>query len=554
MSDIQIAREANLLPISEVAKKLGLDEDVLEYYGKYKAKIDYTKITKAPRGKVVLVTAINPTAAGEGKTTVSIGLHDALCKLKINSVLALREPSLGPVFGIKGGATGGGYAQVAPMEDINLHFTGDFHAISSANNLLCAMIDNHIFQGNELNIDKDNIIFNRAMDLNDRALREITVRSSATGKETIERTDKFNITAASEIMAILALSRDIDELKENLGDITVAYNLEGKPVYARDLKAHEAMTILLKDAIKPNLVQTLENNPVLIHCGPFANIAHGCNSIIATDLARRLGDIVVTEAGFGADLGAEKFLDVKCRKMGIAPDCVVVVATIRALKLHGGASLDDIKRHDLGLTTLKRGLNNLKKHLNNITKVYNLPVVVALNHFTDDTKEELLAVKQMVDKMEVPISLTNVWSDGGFGAVELASKVIKKLGSTNNFKYCYNDKDTIEEKIEKIAKKIYGAKNVIYLEKAQEAIAKINELGKADYPVVIAKTQYSLSDDPTKLYIKDPFDITIRDIELRTGAKMIVALAGNMLLMPGLPKEPAAVKMTIKDGIIDGLF
>ena len=457
-------------------------------------------------------------------------------------------------FGIKGGATGGGYAQVAPMEDINLHFTGDFHAISSANNLLCAMIDNHIFQGNELNIDKDNIIFNRAMDLNDRALREITVRSSATGKETIERTDKFNITAASEIMAILALSRDIDELKENLGDITVAYNLEGKPVYARDLKAHEAMTILLKDAIKPNLVQTLENNPVLIHCGPFANIAHGCNSIIATDLARRLGDIVVTEAGFGADLGAEKFLDVKCRKMGIAPDCVVVVATIRALKLHGGASLDDIKRHDLGLTTLKRGLNNLKKHLNNITKVYNLPVVVALNHFTDDTKEELLAVKQMVDKMEVPISLTNVWSDGGFGAVELASKVIKKLGSTNNFKYCYNDKDTIEEKIEKIAKKIYGAKNVIYLEKAQEAIAKINELGKADYPVVIAKTQYSLSDDPTKLYIKDPFDITIRDIELRTGAKMIVALAGNMLLMPGLPKEPAAVKMTIKDGIIDGLF
>ena len=554
MSDIQIAREANLLPISEVAKKLGLDEDVLEYYGKYKAKIDYTKITKAPRGKVVLVTAINPTAAGEGKTTVSIGLHDALCKLKINSVLALREPSLGPVFGIKGGATGGGYAQVAPMEDINLHFTGDFHAISSANNLLCAMIDNHIFQGNELNIDKDNIFFNRAMDLNDRALREITVRSNATGKETIERTDKFNITAASEIMAILALSRDIDELKENLGDITVAYNLEGKPVYARDLKAHEAMTILLKDAIKPNFVQTLENNPVLIHCGPFANIAHGCNSIIATDLARRLGDIVVTEAGFGADLGAEKFLDVKCRKMGIAPDCVVVVATIRALKLHGGASLDDIKRHDLGLTTLKRGLNNLKKHLNNITKVYNLPVVVALNHFTDDTKEELLAVKQMVDKMEVPISLTNVWSDGGFGAVELASKVIKKLGSTNNFKYCYNDKDTIEEKIEKIAKKIYGAKNVIYLEKAQEAIAKINELGKADYPVVIAKTQYSLSDDPTKLYIKDPFDITIRDIELRTGAKMIVALAGNMLLMPGLPKEPAAVKMTINDGIIDGLF
>ena len=554
MTDIEIARNANLKPISEVAKTLGLTEDELEYYGKYKAKVDFTKITKAPKAKVVLVTAINPTAAGEGKTTVSIGLHDALCKLKINSVLALREPSLGPVFGIKGGATGGGYAQVAPMEDINLHFTGDFHAITSANNLLCAMIDNHIFQGNELNIDKDKIIFNRAMDLNDRALREITVRSTATGKETIERSDKFNITAASEIMAILALSKDINELKENLGDITVAYNMEGSPVYARDLNAHEAMTILLKDAIKPNLVQTLENNPVLIHCGPFANIAHGCNSIIATDLARRLGDIVVTEAGFGADLGAEKFLDVKCRKMGIAPSCVVVVATIRALKLHGGASLEDIKRHDLGLSTLRHGLNNLKKHLNNITKVYNLPVVVALNHFTDDTKEELLVVKNMVDKLEIPISLTNVWSDGGLGAIGLASEVIKKLSNDDNFKYCYNEKDSIEEKIEKIAKKIYGAKHVIYLDKAKEAIEKINELGKSNYPVVIAKTQYSLSDDPKKLYINEPFDITIRDIELRTGAKMIVALAGNMLLMPGLPKEPAAVKMTINDDIIDGLF
>ena len=554
MTDIEIARKAKLNPISEVAKKLGLDEEQIEYYGRYKAKVDFTKINKEPKAKVILVTAINPTSAGEGKTTVSIGLHDALCKLKLNSVLALREPSLGPVFGIKGGATGGGYAQVAPMDDINLHFTGDFHAITSANNLLCAMIDNHIFQGNELNIDPSKVIFNRCMDLNDRALREITVRSTATGKEPIEREDKFNITAASEIMAILALSKDINELKENLGDITVAYTKRGAPIYARDLKAHEAMTILLKDAIKPNLVQTLENNPVLIHCGPFANIAHGCNSIIATDLARRLGDIVVTEAGFGADLGAEKFLDVKCRKMDISPDCVVVVATVRALKLHGGASTDDIKRHDLGLSTLKKGLGNLKKHLQNITKVFRLPVVVAINHFSDDTKEELLAIKSMVDKMNIPVALTDVWANGGLGAIELASEVIKLLGSEKKFRYCYNDKDSVEEKIEKIAKNIYGAENVIYLDKAKKAIKKIKALGKGDYPVVIAKTQYSLSDDPKKLYIDEPFNITIRDIELRTGAKMIVALAGNMLLMPGLPKEPAAVKMTINDGIIEGLF
>ena len=554
MTDIEIARNAKLKPISEIASSLGLDEEKIEYYGKYKAKVDFTKVDSAPRAKVVLVTAINPTAAGEGKTTVSIGLHDALCKLKIKSVLALREPSLGPVFGIKGGATGGGYAQVAPMDDINLHFTGDFHAITSANNLLCAMIDNHIFQGNELNIDKDKIIFNRAMDLNDRALREITVKSSATGKKTIERSEKFNITAASEIMAILALSRDIDELKENLGDITVAYNTNGEPVYARDLKANEAMTILLKDAIKPNLVQTLENNPVLIHCGPFANIAHGCNSIIATDLARRLGDIVVTEAGFGADLGAEKFLDVKCRKMGIKPDYVVVVATVRALKLHGGASLDDIKRHDLGLTTLRHGLNNLKKHLNNLTKVYHLPVVVAINHFTDDTKEELLEIKKAVDKLELPISLTDVWANGGLGAIDLASIIIKNISKKSDFKFCYELEDSIEEKIEKISKKIYGAKNVIYSDRAKASIEKINSLGLSNYPVVIAKTQYSLSDDPKNLYIKEPFDITIRDIEVRTGAKMIVALAGNMLLMPGLPKEPAAVKMTINDGIIEGLF
>lgn len=553
MTDIEIARKAKLKPISEIGKSLGLSEDVLEYYGKYKAKVDFTKITKEPKAKVVLVTAINPTAAGEGKTTISIGLHDALCKLKLNSVLALREPSLGPVFGIKGGATGGGYAQVAPMEDINLHFTGDFHAITSANNLLCAMIDNHIFQGNELDIDKDKIIFNRTMDLNDRALREITVRSTATGKETIERSDKFNITAASEIMAILALSKDINELKENLGDITIGYNKQGKPVYARDLKAHEAMTILLKDAIKPNLVQTLENNPVLIHCGPFANIAHGCNSIIATDLARRLGDIVVTEAGFGADLGAEKFLDVKCRKMGIAPDCVVVVATVRALKLHGGATLDELKEHK-SLQTLKRGLSNLKKHLTNLTKVYNLPCVVAINHFTDDTKEELLAIKDLADSMDVPVSIADVWSQGGLGAIKLASEVVRKISLKSKFKYCYEENDSVEEKIEKIAKKIYGAREVIFLDKAKESIANINALGKTNYPVVIAKTQYSLSDDPKNLYITEPFDITIRDIELRTGAKMIVALAGNMLLMPGLPKEPAAVKMTINDGIIDGLF
>ena len=554
MTDIEIARNAKLKPISEIAKKVNLDEELIEYYGKYKAKIDFTKIKKEPKAKVVLVTAINPTAAGEGKTTVSIGLHDALCRLNINSVLALREPSLGPVFGIKGGATGGGYAQVAPMEDINLHFTGDFHAITSSNNLLCAMIDNHIFQGNELDINPNKVIFNRAMDLNDRALREITVRSSATGKPTIERNDKFNITAASEIMAILALSKDIDDLKENLGDITVAYSNSDKPIYARDLKAHEAMTILLKDAIKPNLVQTLENNPVLIHCGPFANIAHGCNSIIATDLARRLGDVVVTEAGFGADLGAEKFLDVKCRKMNIAPSAVVVVATVRALKLHGGATLDEVKRHDLGLDTLNKGLTNLKKHLENLTNVFKLPVVVAINHFIDDTEDEIKTIKDLVDAMNIPVSFTDVWAQGGKGALDLGKKVLKLIEDPNDFHFSYDLNDSVEDKITKIAKNIYGARNVIFLDKAKDAIHKINDLGKNNYPVVIAKTQYSLSDDPKKLYINEPFDITIRDIELRTGAKMIVALAGNMLLMPGLSKEPAATKMTINNGIIEGLF
>lgn len=555
MTDIEIARNAKLKPIKDVAQKLGLDEDVVEYYGKYKAKVDYTKITKPAKAKLVLVTAINPTSAGEGKTTVSIGLHDAFCKLKLNSVLALREPSLGPVFGIKGGAAGGGYAQVAPMDDINLHFTGDFHAITTANNLLCAMIDNYIFQDNALDIDPNKIVFNRCMDLNDRALREVTVKSSATGKKTIERSEKFNITAASEIMAILALSKDIDDLKKNLGDITIGYNTKDEPIYARDIKADEAMTILLKDAIKPNLVQTLENNPVLVHCGPFANIAHGCNSIIATDVARRLGDIVVTEAGFGADLGAEKFLDVKCRKMGISPDCVVLVATVRALKLHGGASTDDIKRHDLGLDSLKKGLTNLKKHIENLLHVYHLKVVVAINHFSDDTKEEIFAIKDMVEKMNVKVALTDVWAQGGLGAISLASEVIKQITTTNDkFTFAYELTDTIEEKIEKISKKVYGAQNVIFTDKAKESLERIKKQGLSDYPIAIAKTQYSLSDDPKLLYIDKPFDITIRDVEVRTGAKMLVALAGNMLLMPGLSKEPAAVKMTIKDGVIEGLF
>ena len=554
MTDIEIARQAKLLPIKEIGKKINLNDELLEPFGHYKAKIDYTKLADMNRkAKLILVTAINPTPAGEGKTTVSIGLSDALNKCGVNSVLALREPSLGPVFGIKGGATGGGYAQVAPMEDINLHFNGDFHAITSANNLLSSLIDNYIFQNNEIGLDPNNIVFNRCMDLNDRALREVTVTSSSSTKS-ITRNEKFNITAASEIMAIMCLSKDINDLKANLGNITIGYTYDKKVVKAKDIKAENAMAILLKDALKPNLVQTLEHTPAIIHCGPFANIAHGCNSIIATDVAMKLGDYVVTEAGFGADLGAEKFLDVKCRKMGIHPDAVVVVATVRALKMHGGLSKDNLQEENL--EALARGIKNLEKHVSNIKDIYKLNCVVAINKFTSDTDNEIKFIEDHIKALGTKAICCNVWGQGGNGAINLAKEVMNVIeNSENKFELCYQDSDSIKEKIQKISTKIYGAKDVIFTEKALESLKQIEKDGLSHYPVVIAKTQYSLSDNPKLLDITEPFDITIRDIEVRTGAQMLVALAGDMLLMPGLGKQPAANKMTIDSDLkIDGLF
>ena len=554
MKDIEIARNTKLLPINEISKKLKLDDQIVEPFGHYKAKIDYTQLNKLQRkGKLILVTAINPTSAGEGKTTVSIGLSDAINLLGEQSTLALREPSLGPVFGIKGGATGGGYAQVAPMEDINLHFNGDFHAITSANNLLSSLIDNHIFQGNEMNINPEKIVFNRCLDLNDRALRNITVTSKGS-KNVVTHNEKFNITAASEIMAIMCLSKNLMDLKENLGNITIGYSYDDKPVYAKDIKANEAMTILLKDALKPNLVQTLEHNPAIIHCGPFANIAHGCNSIIATDIALKLSDYVVTEAGFGADLGAEKFLDVKCRKMGIHPDAVVIVATARALKLHGGVSKDELDIENI--EAIKKGLSNLKKHIENMINVYNLKTIVAINKFTKDTDQEIETIVDFVNELGVKAIPINVWAHGGNGALKLAEEVIALTNKEDQkFNLCYEDKDSIKDKIFKISSKIYGARNVIYTDKALESLRLLENEETSKFPVVIAKTQYSLTDDQNILSVEEDFDITIRDIEVRTGAKMIVALAGNMLLMPGLGKVPAAIKMSINENEeIEGLF
>ncbi len=554
-SDIEIAQSIKLKHILDIAKTAGIEDKYLEQYGNYKAKIDLSilKESKRENGKLILVTAITPTPAGEGKTTTTIGLADGLKRIGKNVLVALREPSLGPVFGNKGGATGGGYSQVTPMEDINLHFNGDFHAITSANNLLSSLIDNHIFQGNEANIDPDNIVFNRCLDLNDRALREVTVTSSSSTKR-ITRNEKFNITAASEIMAIMCLSKDIMDLKENLGNITIGYTYDKKAVKAKDINAHEAMTILLKDALKPNLVQTLDHNPALIHCGPFANIAHGCNSIIATDVALKLGEFVVTEAGFGADLGAEKFLDVKCRKMGIHPDVVVIVATIRALKMHGGALKEELANENL--EALKRGIKNLEKHVQNIKDVYKLNTVVAINKFTSDTTNETKFVKEYCEKLGVKAIEANVWGEGGNGAIELAKEVIELANNgKNDFQLCYEDNDSVEEKINKIATKIYGARSVKFTEKALASLEQIKLDGLTTFPVVIAKTQYSLSDNPKLLDITEPFDITIRDIEVRTGAKMLVALAGDMLLMPGLGKAPAANKMKIDENlVIEGLF
>lgn len=551
MTDIEIARKCKLKKITEVAAKIGIDESRLELYGNYKAKVT-AKPSPKGNAKLVLVTAINPTSAGEGKTTVSIGLADGMNLVGAKTCLALREPSLGPVFGIKGGATGGGYSQILPMEDINLHFTGDFHAITAANNLLCAMLDNSVFQGNKLNINPDNIRFNRTLDVNDRALRGVEVNSGV--KDAISHHEKFNITAACEVMAVLTLAEDLDDLKRRLGNILVAYDYDGNPVFARDLHAENAMTILLKDALKPNLVQTIGGTPAFVHCGPFANIAHGCNSVQATKLAMTYADYTVTEAGFGADLGAEKFLDVKCRLSGLKPNAVVVVATVRALKLHGG-SQNDLTQEDL--PALKKGMCNLVRHVKNIRDVYRLPVVVAVNRFTSDTEKEIAEITDAMQEIGVHAVTCDVWGKGGEGATELA-KAVRRLcddGDNSQFTFCYNDSDGVEEKIRKVAQKIYGAKDVELLPKAQESLRLLEPLGIGNMPVVIAKTQYSFSDDASLLGAPEGFTVKIRDIEYRGGAGFLVALAGNMLLMPGLSKTPNAVNMTIdSNGKIDGLY
>lgn len=549
MTDIEIARKSKLRPITAIAKKLGLKPSQLELYGKYKAKIT-ASYDSNKFGKLILVTAINPTAAGEGKTTTSIGLADAMNLTGRNTCLALREPSLGPVFGIKGGATGGGYSQIVPMEDINLHFTGDFHAITSANNLLCSLIDNSLFFGNALNIDPKRIQFNRTMDINDRALRGLVVSYGVKGG--VERTEKFNITAASEVMAILTLAEDIDDLKRRLGNILVAYTYDGEPVYCRDLKGEEAMTILLKDALKPNLVQTIGGTPAIVHCGPFANIAHGCNSVQATKLAMTLADYTVTEAGFGADLGAEKFLDVKCRVASLCPDAVVIVATVRALKLNGGADKNNLRTEDL--EALREGLPNLERHIRNISQVYRLPCVVAINRFTTDTDAEIELVKRCANKCGVDAVAVDVWGKGGKGATELADEVVQLCEQPNHFTFAYEDSDSIEDKITKVATKIYGAREVYFTDKAKESIEALRNIAK-EYPVVIAKTQYSFSDNPKLLGAPSDFTLTVRDVEIRNGAGFVVALAGNMLLMPGLPGTPNSEGMTIdSDGLINGLY
>ena len=554
-TDIEIAHEAQLKPIKEIAQSLGITEDELELYGKYKAKLSsefIERISDNPKGKLILVTAINPTPAGEGKTTTTVGLGCALNKLDKKAVIALREPSLGPCFGVKGGAAGGGYSQVVPMEDLNLHFTGDFHAITSANNLLAALIDNHIHQGNELNIDTRQIVWKRALDMNDRALRNIVV---GLGNKTdgFVREDHFIITVASEIMAILCLSNDMKDLKERLAKIIVAYDYSGNPITAKDLNAVGSMAALLKDAIKPNLIQTLENTPALVHGGPFANIAHGCNSVIATKAALHMADYTVTEAGFGADLGAEKFLDIKCQSAGISPDAIVLVATVRALKYNGG-----IPKAELGaenVEALKKGIVNLEKHIQNL-KQYGVPVVVTLNRFGTDTDAELDYVKTFCENLGCEFALSEVFAKGGEGGIELAKKVIFAIENKKaDFKPIYDVDDTVETKIEKIATKIYGASKVVYATKAQKALDSIHKLGFGNLPVCMAKTQYSLSDDPLKLGCPKDFELNVRDLYVSAGAGFVVALTGDIMTMPGLPKEPAAFKIDVdEDGLITGLF
>ncbi|WP_430607309.1 formate-tetrahydrofolate ligase 2 [Enterococcus sp. AZ170] len=551
-TDIEIAQATTMLPITKVAEQLGLDEEQFESYGKYKAKIEVEKIKGNKEGKVILVTAITPTPAGEGKTTTVVGLGDALNRIGKEAIIALREPSLGPVFGIKGGAAGGGYAQVVPMEDINLHFTGDFHAIGAANNLLAAIIDNHIFQGNELGIDNRRITWKRAVDMNDRQLRNI-VDGLGARVNGVPREDGFEITVASEIMAVLCLSNDIEDLKENLANIIIGYTYDNQPVTARELNAQGAMTALLKDAIKPNLVQTLENNPALIHGGPFANIAHGCNSVIATNTARKLADYVVTEGGFGADLGAEKFIDIKCRKSGIRPSAVVVVATVRALKMHGGVPKDQLGAENIAALT--DGLPNLLKHIENTTTVFGLPTVVAINKFPTDTDAELELVKEECQKRNVNVVLSDVWAQGGAGGEELAKEVVRLADQENHFSFAYPDELPIKEKISAIVEKIYGGNAVRYEPIAEREIAKLEKLGFGHLPICMAKTQYSFSDDQTKLGRPTDFAITVSNIKISAGAGFIVAYTGSVMTMPGLPKKPAYEKIDINpDGKIIGLF
>lgn len=554
-SDIEIAQEAELVHIKEVAEKLGINEDELEFYGKYKAKISdelWESVKDREDGKLVLVTAINPTPAGEGKTTTSIGLGEAMALLGKKAVLALREPSLGPCFGIKGGAAGGGYAQVVPMEDLNLHFTGDFHAITSANNLLAALLDNHIQQGNQLGIDPRQVVWKRCMDMNDRALRNIVI-GLGSKMDGMVREDHFIITVASEIMAVLCLADNMEDLKRRLGRIIVAYSFDGTPITADDLHATGSMAALLKDAIKPNLIQTLEHNPAIVHGGPFANIAHGCNSVRATKTALKLGDIAITEAGFGADLGAEKFFDIKCRKAGLKPDAVVLVATIRALKYNGGVPKADLAKEDL--ESLKRGIVNLEKHIENLQK-FGVPVVVTLNSFVTDTKEEIAFVENFCKERNCEFALSEVWEKGGEGGIELAKKVLDTLEHKEaHFKPLYEDEMSLMDKIKTIATEIYGADDVTYSKAALKELKHIEEMGMGNFPVCMAKTQYSLSDDASKLGRPTGFTVNVREVYVSAGAGFVVAITGSIMTMPGLPKVPAANNIDVtNDGVITGLF
>lgn len=554
-SDIEIAQEAELVHIKEVAEKLGINEDELEFYGKYKAKISdelWESVKDRENGKLVLVTAINPTPAGEGKTTTSIGLGEAMALLGKKAVLALREPSLGPCFGIKGGAAGGGYAQVVPMEDLNLHFTGDFHAITSANNLLAALLDNHIQQGNQLGIDPRQVVWKRCMDMNDRALRNIVI-GLGSKMDGMVREDHFIITVASEIMAVLCLADNMEDLKRRLGRIIVAYSFDGTPITADDLHATGSMAALLKDAIKPNLIQTLEHNPAIVHGGPFANIAHGCNSVRATKTALKLGDIAITEAGFGADLGAEKFFDIKCRKAGLKPDAVVLVATIRALKYNGGVPKADLAKEDL--ESLKRGIVNLEKHIENLQK-FGVPVVVTLNSFVTDTKEEIAFVENFCKERNCEFALSEVWEKGGEGGIELAKKVLDTLDHKEaHFKPLYEDEMSLMDKIKTIATEIYGADDVTYSKAALKELKHIEEMGMGNFPVCMAKTQYSLSDDASKLGRPTGFTVNVREVYVSAGAGFVVAITGSIMTMPGLPKVPAANNIDVtNDGVITGLF